>query len=141
VGIDAVQLGRTAFERAGFSEASLVLRWREIVGQDIARIARPLRLAGGASGGVLTLKAEPAAALFLQHESRALCARINAYLGRAAVHRLRFVPGELAPEPGQPPPIHPQDIRARDPARSFAGPDPLKDALLRLARARSPAPE
>jgi hypothetical protein len=139
VGLDAVQLGRTAFERAGFSEASLVLRWREIVGPEIARIARPLRLAASASGGVLSLKAEPAAAIFLQHESRALCARINAYLGRTAVQRLRFVPGELVLEPAQPIRFCPQDPVTTDPARRFAGPDPLKDALLRLARARSPA--
>ncbi|HEX4078949.1 MAG TPA: DUF721 domain-containing protein [Rhizomicrobium sp.] len=141
IGIDAVQLGRTAFERAGFAEASLVLRWREIVGPDIARIARPLRLSSGVSGGVLTLKAEPAAALFLQHESRALCARINAYLGRAVVQRLRFVPGELAPEPAQSVRFCPQDPESKDPARRFAGPDPLREALLCLARARSPAPE
>ncbi|MGH6887806.1 MAG: DciA family protein [Rhizomicrobium sp.] len=137
VGTDAAQLARAAFGRAGFAEPTLVLRWREIAGRDVARIARPLRLSQGASGGVLTLRADPAAALFLQHESRALCARINAYLGRPAVERLKFVPGEIAPEPERPKRTYPQNPSPRDPARDFAGPDRLKDALLALARARN----
>ncbi len=99
IGIDAGRIGRPAFERAGFAEPGLVLRWKEIVGAEIARIAQPLRLVSGPSGGILTLKAEPAAAIFLQHEGRALCARINAYLGRPVVQRLRFIPGEIAHEP------------------------------------------
>ncbi|MGH6878943.1 MAG: DciA family protein [Rhizomicrobium sp.] len=136
IGIDTVQLGRAAFERAGFAEQGLVLRWREIVGAEAARMARPLRLSDGPAGGVLTLKAEPAAALFLQHESRALCARINSWLGRPAVQKLRFVPGELAPEPAPSHPRYPQDFSPHDPARRFAGPDGLKDALLALAKAR-----
>src|SRR5689334_24352128 len=99
VGRDASIAARAAFVRAGFLDPTLVLRWTEIAGAETARIARPLRLSEGASGGVLTLRAEPAAAsggvltlraepaaaLFLQHESRALCERINGYLGRAAV--------------------------------------------------------
>ncbi|HEY6577715.1 MAG TPA: DUF721 domain-containing protein [Rhizomicrobium sp.] len=137
IGIDAAQLGRTAFERAGFAQQGLILRWREIAGPEVARIARPLRLSDGPTGGVLTLKAEPAAALFLQHESRALCARINAWLGRAAVQRLRFVPGELAPEPAPLSRRYPQKSPPHDPAHRFAGPDGLKEALLALARARA----
>jgi hypothetical protein len=136
IGRDAGQLGRAAFDRAGFAEPGLVLRWREIVGAHVARIATPVRLSQGASGGVLTLRADPAAALFLQHESRALCARINTYLGRPAVERLKFIPGEIASEPGQPRRSYPQKPPSDDPALVFAGPDRLKDALLALARAR-----
>ena len=35
--------GRAAFARAGFSDPTLVLRWAEIAGPEIARIARPLK--------------------------------------------------------------------------------------------------
>jgi hypothetical protein len=136
--MDAASLGRAAFDRAGFAEPTLVLRWREIAGAEVARIARPVRLSEGATGGVLTLRADPAAAIFLQHESRALCARINSYLGRPAVERLKFAPGEIAPEPAHPRRSYPQDPPPRDPARAFAGPDRLKDALLALARVRTP---
>ena len=139
VGGDATLAARTAFARAGFSDPSLVLRWSEIAGSETARLARPIRLsetAGG--GGILTLKAEPAAALFLQHESRALCARINSYLGRVAVSRLRFVQGALA-QPHSPPPKRPKAVEPAptDPARRWQGPPRLGEALLGLARQRT----
>ena len=137
VGGDVTLAARTAFTRAGFADPSLVLRWREIAGPETARLARPIRLSDSASGGILTLKAEPAAALFLQHESRALCARINSYLGRVAVVRLRFVQGPLAegvpPPPKRPKPAEPAPS---DPARRWQGPTDLGHALLSLARYR-----
>ncbi|HTT85315.1 MAG TPA: DUF721 domain-containing protein [Rhizomicrobium sp.] len=136
VSIDIAILARAAFLRAGFDDPTLVLRWREIAGPEVARIARPLRITQGASGAVLTLKADPAAALFLQHESRTLCARINTYLGRAAVQSLRFVPGEIALQSKKLPQKNPQDSGAADPALRFAGENSLKRALLALARAR-----
>jgi hypothetical protein len=131
----------TAFARAGFSDPTLVLRWEEIAGAEVARIARPLRLSESASGGVLTLKAEPAASLFLQHETRTLCDRINAYLGRPAISRLRFVQGPLASRPVR---LHlpatPPPASATDPARRFHGSERLQTALLELARVRNRAP-
>jgi hypothetical protein len=136
IGIDAAMLGRAAFGRAGFDDPTLVLRWHEIAGADVARIARPSRISEGPSGGVLTLKADPAAAVFLQHESRALCDRINTWLGRAAVVRLRFIPGEIAPDPARRAQNRPQESAPGDPARGFTGPDRLKDALLALAGTR-----
>jgi hypothetical protein len=98
-----------------------------------------LKLTEGPSGGALTLKAEPAASVFLQHETRTLCERINAYLGRSAVHRLRFVYGALQTgEPGRsPPPATLQETPAQDAARRFQGPESLKAALLALARTRA----
>jgi hypothetical protein len=136
VAADAALVGNAAFMRAGFSDPTLVLRWREIAGADVARIAQPLRIRQGSSGAVLTLRADPAAAVFLQHESRALCARINTYLGRQTVERLRFVPGDVAAAPERRTQKNPQESLSDDPARKFAGDDRLKDALLALARAR-----
>ncbi len=97
---DAGFAAAQAFARAGFSDPSLVLHWRDIAGPEIARIARPLRFREGPSGGVLTLMAEPGAALFLGHDARALSERINAYLGRNAVAQVKFVQGALRPLPG-----------------------------------------
>jgi hypothetical protein len=138
VGGDATLAARNAFMRAGFADPTLVLRWTEIAGADTARLCRPIKLSESATGGVLTLKAEPAAALFLQHESRALCARINSYLGRVAVVRLRFVQGPLA-MPAPPPPKRPKpsEPAANDPARRWQGPPNLGQAILNLARQRT----
>jgi hypothetical protein len=136
IGHDAQTLARAGFDRAGFPEPGLVLRWKEIVGPEVARIARPLRFAQGATGGVLTLKADSAASVFLQHESRTLCGRINDYLGRNAVQRLRFVAADIATEAKPLRRRSTPEAAADDPAREFAGNDALKTSLLALARAR-----
>lgn len=134
---DAGPLGAAAFARAGFADPTLVLRWTEIAGPEVARLTRPLRLGQGPQGGVLTLIAEPGAAVFLQHETRALAERINTYLGYPAVARLKFVQAGLvrrpAPEPNRKPA---QDIAPTDPALSYSGPEGLREALWKLARAR-----
>jgi hypothetical protein len=126
-----------AFERAGFRDPTLIVRWAEIVGPEVARYTRPVKLSEGPAGGVLTLKSEPGASVFLQHESRTLCERINTYLGRAAIARLRFVQGEIAARPAAAPlPRAAAEAPATDPARGFQGPERLKEALINLARAR-----
>src|ERR1051325_9428410 len=122
------------FSRAGFSDPSLILHWREIAGEETARIASPIRFTEGAQGGILTLKAEPGAALFLQHESRALIARLNAFLGRPAVSRIRFVQAPLIRRPERP--SKPQSgpvasLPERDPAKGYRGPEAVRAALLR----------
>jgi hypothetical protein len=134
---DAGGVGGGVFGRMGFTDPVLVLRWREIAGPEVARLCQPLRFSEGAGGGTLTLKALPGAALFLSHETRALTGRINDYLGRPAVARLKFVQGAfVAPRPvpvvRRPSP----DPRAADPANAYAGPDGLRMALLHLARWR-----
>ena len=134
---NATTVAHSAFVRAGFADPTLVLRWDEIAGPETARLARPIRLSQGPNGGVLTLKAEPGAALFLQHETRPLCERINAYLGRPAVARLRFVQGPLPPRPA--PPARrpsPGTVPPTDPTLKYNGPEGLRNALLDLARAR-----
>ena len=139
VGRQAGDLGSSALARMGFRDPTLVLRWDDIAGKDIARIARPLKFSEDANGGTLTLRAEPGAALFLQHETRQLCERINAYLGRAAVTKLRFVQGPLAQKLiHSPPPKRSVHAPPGDPALSYKGPDSLREALVNLARARAP---
>lgn len=137
VGQDGRALAASAFARKGFADPTLVLRWSEIVGVEVARIAVPIKLSEGPNGGTLTLKAEPGASLFLQHETPALCERINAYLGRPAVSRLRFVQGPLQAGPSHAPPgPRPGRVTDGDPARDFHGGDRLREALLALARWR-----
>jgi len=130
-------VGGAALARAGFGDPTLVLRWEEIAGAETARLARPLKLGQGPQGGVLTLMAEPGAAVFLQHESRPLCERINAYLGRPAVARLKFVSAPLTPRQRAAPRAKASaSVPQADPARTYQGPERLKEALLRLAKAR-----
>jgi hypothetical protein len=137
VGRDAGTLAHAAFIRAGFNDPTLVLRWVEIAGPDVARIARPVRFS--ARDGLLTLLAEPGAALFLGYESRALAARINAYLGRDVVQKVKFVQGRLSQAPLPPTPRRPvKALNSSDPANGYRGPADLKAALQSLARWRAP---
>ncbi len=134
---DAMAAGHAALARAGFSDPALILQWEKIAGPETARLARPLKLSQGAQGGVLTLQAEPAAAVFLQHESRSLIERINRYFGHPLVARLRFVQAALPQRPAAPPQLRPAaEIPPGDPVLSFNGPDGMREALCRLARAR-----
>jgi hypothetical protein len=137
VGANADPLGAAAFVRAGFADPTLVLRWPDIVGREVARVARPIRLTQDASGGVLTVLSEPAAALFLQHESRMLCERINTYLGRETVAKFRFVQGRVrTTDVPRANPQLPAQATPDDPARRFQGSERLQRALISLARAR-----
>jgi len=127
----------TALRRAGFSDPTLLLNWPEIAGKETARLTQPVRLSGGPEDATLTLIAEPGASLFLQHESRALAERINAYLGRTSVARLRFVQRSIAvPVPLPPVPAADRRTCTADPVHRFKGPKSMKEALLRLAYSR-----
>jgi hypothetical protein len=137
----AAPLTADIFARAGFRDPTLVLRWPEVAGVQVAQVCQPVKLSEGPNGGVLTLKAEPGAAVFLHHESRALCERINAFLGGPAIGRLRFVEGPLPRRPGPRPgrPI-PDSVSPGDPVLGFAGPEPVREALRKLARRRAIPP-
>lgn len=139
VGADAGFAGAGAFARAGFRDPSLVLRWSEIAGPEVARLAQPLKFTDSPSGGILTLRTTPGAALFLGHEKRSLCERINAYLGRPAVQQLKFLQSglSLAQKPRPRPLKAAGPLPPDDPSRRYQGPEGLAKALQALAKRRS----
>lgn len=133
---DATKLTDSVLLRAGFPDPSLVFRWAEIAGPDTARIAQPVRCRRGPEGMVLTLKCEPGASVFLQHETRTLIERLNAFLGAGAITRIRVVPGALtlAKDVSEHPiPALPSRIKPR-------GGKPLSNALDRLQILRKNIP-
>jgi len=129
-GADALALARGALGRAGFEDPSLVLRWTEIAGEGVARVAEPVKFQEGPEGAVLTLRCEPSAAVFLQHETRALLGRLNAYLGQGRIARLRLMPGEVSAPARK---ARPESLSRAFPATK---PENLSEALERLARLR-----
>lgn len=128
--------------RFGQGSGALSARWREIVGDEIARRTEPVKLVKGRNGGPSSLEirvAGPAAAI-IQHRAHEILARVNVFLGAEAVQKLRIVQGPLHRTEGGAPPRRraaPLDAAAEaELAEGFAeAPDGrLKDALMKLGR-------
>ncbi|MFN3524253.1 MAG: DUF721 domain-containing protein [Phenylobacterium sp.] len=139
-------LVRELDQRFGQGPGALQARWREIVGEEIARRTEPVKLIkarGGAPAALEIRVAGPAAAL-VQHQAPEILARVNLFLGEGAVGKLRIVQGPLRPAAAAgkalPAPRRrsaPLDAaQEADLARSLAAaPDgPLKTALMALGR-------
>lgn len=113
--------GRT-MNRRGFSDSRMLENWSAIVGPQLAAMSQPVRLSRRKSGrdgedtagGVLTVKAEGAIALEIQHLSPQIIDRLNSYYGHAAIARLNIIQGPVTvtPSPLNPPPIKEEDISA-----------------------------
>jgi hypothetical protein len=112
VGTYVPKLTRKAFEKYGFSAATLLTDWAVIVGEDIAGFASPERLkwprnvgvhedveagAEGRPGAVLVVRVDPARALDVAYKTRQILERINGYFGYRAIAELRILQAPLAP--------------------------------------------
>jgi hypothetical protein len=100
-------LTRKAFEKYGFSAATLITDWATIAGRELAAYSIPERLklpraversdedaveaAKGRPGATLVLRVDGGRSLDVQHNARQIVERINAYFGYAAVAELRIV--------------------------------------------------
>ncbi|MFC3078889.1 DUF721 domain-containing protein [Phenylobacterium terrae] len=132
--------------RFGQGPQALQARWREIVGEQIARRTEPVKVIKGRQGQPSTLEIRvdgPAAAL-IQHQAAEIVSRVNLFLGSGAIGRLRIVQGPLrpaaaaaaAPRPQVRRPAPLDAAREAELKRSLAdAPDgPLKAALEELGR-------
>lgn len=117
------------FVRAGFKDTGFLLHWPAIAGPHIARVAQPVKWQESPDGAVVTLRCEPGAAVLLQHETRALIEKANAYLGAGRVARFKFVPGPVAATSTVP--SHPAPDTGSQPKTMD-----LSEALERLSRLR-----
>lgn len=95
-------------KRTGMSVA-LVQSWEEIAGPRLANTSRPEKIQWARrihdddpyEPAVLVIACEGLAALHLQHETTEIIGRVNAFLGYAAIGRIRIVqkPVKNAPPP------------------------------------------
>ncbi|MEQ8367148.1 MAG: DUF721 domain-containing protein [Roseicyclus sp.] len=133
-------------EKRGFGEAKLLTHWPEIVGEDLAAIARPVKITYGRGfGGTLVLLTTGANAPVLDMQKDRIIDRVNATYGYRAVAHVHitqtaptgFAEGQVAfrtPKTKPRPDPDPGKL-----ARFLAGANDiedqgLKDALSRLAR-------
>ena len=83
---------RKAAEQRGFSESRLLTRWEDIVGRDLARMARPVRVsfAKGGFGATLTLLTTGSFAPMVQSEIVKIRDKVNAVYGYNAISRIHI---------------------------------------------------
>ncbi len=131
--------------KRGFASADLIGAWSAVVGPRFAattapdKITWPRRGASDEPGGAtLTIRVEGADAIFLQHEASVIRERVNAFLGFAAIARIKLIQAPVARTDTagtRPPPPSP---RAKAAAEALVGdlePGPLRDALARWGAA------
>jgi hypothetical protein len=87
---------RQAGETRGFAVARLLTHWAEVVGEDLARKTRPVKISygrgssGGAMGATLTVLVKPTEAPMIQMALPQLKDRVNAVYGYAAVNHIHL---------------------------------------------------
>ena len=84
---------KTAGAKRGFAEFRLLTEWRAVVGEALAAICRPVKVAYGGRGGIglgatLVVAAEGARAPEVEMQSAMIMDRVNAFYGYRAVSRL-----------------------------------------------------
>ncbi|WP_226341079.1 DUF721 domain-containing protein [Gemmobacter serpentinus] len=81
---------RAAGESRGFAVTRLLTHWPDVVGADLARVTRPVKVgyAKGAFGATLTLLVKPTDAPIVQMQLPRIKDRVNACYGYAAIGRV-----------------------------------------------------
>ena len=143
-------LTRKAFEKYGFSTATLITDWAAIVGPELARCTEPERLkwprgvetygeisaeAEGRPGATLILRVDPAFALDIDYKRTQIIERVNVFFGYKALADMRIIQSPLV---GSKPPL----VSAKAPVAALAPSadlasvtdEGLRNALIRLQK-------
>ena len=118
-------VGGITFKKFGFVQASVVSRWKEIVGERYGQVSLPESIrfpTGKKSGGTLTLLVEGAHAPLIQHLGPMIIERVNRFFGYEAISKVAFRQGKL---PGSTP--------KRDRTEAKAVPQELGEGLREVA--------
>jgi hypothetical protein len=158
VGAFVPKLTRKAFEKYGFSAATLLTDWPAIVGEEFAAYTAPERLKwpraasipkdadtaqDSRMGAVLVIRVDPARALDAEYRGRQIVERINGYFGYRAIAELRLLQAPLGksgrakvPEPAMaPPPCAAPELASIADEKLRAALTKLKSGLMARTRA------
>lgn len=118
----------------GASIYELQRHWADIVGERLAGLTGPEKLAGG----ILTVRAHSSAAPFVQHQAKLIIERANLAGARITGLAIRQGSPPAKPRSNVGPlarPLGPEEEAAIAAALANVSPGRLRDALLRLGRA------
>ncbi|MBX9710371.1 MAG: DciA family protein [Xanthobacteraceae bacterium] len=129
-----------AFAKQGFASRELVTRWAEIVGEDIAAYAEPIKIqwtrpveGQAQEPATLILRVEGPRALEIQHASTVILERVNRFFGWSAIGKLALRQAPLSRRGKRSLIKRPDDAAV---AREAATLSAVKDDHLRSALAR-----
>ncbi|MGH1423654.1 MAG: DUF721 domain-containing protein [Pseudooceanicola sp.] len=138
---------RRASETRGFAVTRLLTHWEEVVGADLAALARPVDVKYGRQGlgATLTLLTDGARAPLVEMQKEKLREKVNTAYGYNAISRVRitqtaatgFAEGQVAfvdPKPKAPPAPDPATLKAAHAVARDVGNQDLRTALEALAR-------
>lgn len=131
-------------KKHGQGPGALQARWKEIVGESLARRTEPVRIIKSRTGegGTLELRVDGPVASLIQHQVGQITQRLDLLLGKGAVTRLRIIQGPVRvaaaasapPRPRRRPPLDAAQERDLASSLSDQPEGPLKEALLKLGR-------
>ena len=136
---------RGPLEKRGFAEAKLITHWAQIMGQEVADMALPVKISHGTGfGGTLVLLTTGSNAPILEMQKDQIRDKVNACYGYRAVSRIQitqtaptgFAQGQVAFAAKTKAKSEPDDetrVRAAEAAAPIQNVE-LKDALERLAQ-------
>ncbi|MCB2124192.1 MAG: DUF721 domain-containing protein [Rhodobacteraceae bacterium] len=132
---------RAVGESRGFAVSRLLTHWAEVVGEEIAAIALPVKIGYGREGmgATLTLLTTGSAAPLLQMQLPKIRERVNACYGYNAISRVSvtqtapsgFAEGQVAFKPATHPAAPPPDPATQREAARVSG--DVHDPVLRAA--------
>ncbi|MGB3314677.1 MAG: DUF721 domain-containing protein [Albidovulum sp.] len=132
---------RAAGESRGFAVSRLLTHWAEVVGEEIAAMALPVKVGYGREGfgATLTLLTTGASAPLLQMQLPKIRDKVNACYGYNAISRVvitqtaptGFAEGQVAFAPKPKPAPEPPDPAVQQAARTLSG--EVGDQTLRAA--------
>lgn len=143
VGEFSQRLTKKPLGKRGFTEASLIIEWPQIVGGDQALGSLPLKIAfppGERTAGTLHIRVVSGGlAMEFNHREPLILQRINGYFGYGAVAKLKITQGPVPPRAPRrqvkPPAVLPPEQESALQDRLAAVDDPeIRDALARLGR-------
>ena len=121
---------------------ALHTRWKEIVGETLAKRTEPVKLVKGrgGAGGALELRVDGPVAALIQHQAPMIMQRLDLVLGQGVVTRLRIIQGPVKAAAAAPPrprrkgPLDAAKEKALAEGLAEAPDGALKAALTRLGR-------
>jgi hypothetical protein len=137
---------KAASESRGFSDSRVLTHWAEIVGEEIARMARPVKISytKDGFGASLTLLTIGAAAPMLEMQKPKIKERVNACFGYSAISRIvitqtaptGFAEGQVAfaTAPVATPKVDPAIVRKATEAAAPVHDETLRHALEALGQ-------